>query len=85
MPRKLSAEQWRELEDLVRRFCETRMEYRRRKEAGTLGVDLDQRMIQMLNEMDLQIERIKSGNEIERHRRRQPRERKTSGAVWRTA
>ncbi|MCW8132131.1 MAG: hypothetical protein KIS92_17425 [Planctomycetota bacterium] len=85
MPRRLSAEQWRELEVLARRFCETRMEYRRRKEAGTLGMELEQRMIQMLNEMDLQIERIKSGNEIERHRNGRPRERKASGAVWRTA
>lgn len=84
MSRKLTAEEWLQFEALVRSFCEIRGEYRRRKEAGTLGEALEQRMIQTLNEMDLQIERIKSGNEIELHRAKQPAKR-SGRALWRTA
>ncbi len=68
MARGMSVEEWVEFEALARAFCELRSEYRRRKEAGSLGRDLEHEMVQSLNALELEIERQKSGNEIARLR-----------------
>lgn len=65
MPRKMTAADWRVFERAVVSFCELRAEYRRRKAEGTLGTALEQRMIQDLNALEIHIERIRSGNELE--------------------
>lgn len=64
MSRKMSAQEWHTLENAVVEFCELRAEYRRRKEAGTLGGDLEQRMIQDLNALEVHIERLKLRDEV---------------------
>jgi len=72
MPRKMTAADWRTFERAVVSFCELRAEYRRRKAEGTLGTALEQRMIQDLNALEIHIERIRSGNELELARKAEP-------------
>lgn len=64
MPRVMNAREWSDFEANVRSFCEMRAEYRRRKESGSLGAELEDCMIQALNGLELEIDRMKSGNEI---------------------
>lgn len=80
MPRSMNVQEWQALEAAVRQFCELRAEYRRRKEAGSLGAELDGRMIQALNALEVEIERMKSPNELARARTR-----KNAAAVERPA
>jgi hypothetical protein len=60
----MKSKEWSAFELNVRSFCEMRAEYRRRKETGSLGAELEGRMIQALNGLELEIDRMKSGNEI---------------------
>lgn len=64
MPRAMNSKEWSDFEMNVRSFCEMRAEYRRRKDSGSLGAELEDRMIQALNGLELEIDRMKSGNEI---------------------
>lgn len=70
MSRVMNTQEWSAFESAVRHFCELRAEYRRRREAGTLGSALDHRMVQSLNALELDIDRMKSGNELARIRAR---------------
>ena len=68
MSRSMNTREWESFESSVRHFCELREEYRRRKDAGTLGTEVEDRMIQSLNGLEIEIERMKSRNELARAR-----------------
>lgn len=85
MPRAMNAQDWAEFEAAVRRFCELRSEYRRRKELGTTGSELDGRMVQALNALELDIERMRAGNELDLARRKQPARKPASVRALRAA
>lgn len=65
MSRKMSAQEWRLFERAAISFCELRAEYRRRKADQTLGEATEARMVQELNALDLHLDRLKRGNELE--------------------
>ena len=70
MSRAMNAQEWEAFESVARQFCELRAEYNRRKAAGTLGGELGNRMVQTLNALELEIDRMKSRNELARARAR---------------
>ncbi|GMV83759.1 MAG: hypothetical protein AMXMBFR7_49430 [Planctomycetota bacterium] len=67
----MNPEEYDRFEALARAYCELRAEYRRRKAADSLGHELEQRMVQTLNAIDLKIERMKSADELDRLRAHQ--------------
>lgn len=81
MPRPMSEHEWTTFERAAIAFCELRAEYRRRKAVGTLGAELEDRMVQELNAIDLHLERLKRGNELELARAGQARRRKPSARL----
>ena len=80
MPRPMSLEECQKFEALARAFCELRAEYRRRKENGSLGQDLDARMRQALNALDLRLDRLKNRNELAQIRAERAEELVPAGA-----
>lgn len=81
MPRPMNDHEWADLERAAVAFCELRAEYRRRKAAGTLGEALEARLIQDLNALELHLERLKRGNELELARAGNPRRHKSSARM----
>lgn len=81
----MNAEAWATFEALVREFYELREVYRCRKAQGTLGREVEDRMIQMLNGMEVRIDRLRSGDELSRARKSSDHRKPPIEKTWRIA